>query len=594
MNETKIIRCAIYTRKSTEEGLEKEFNSLQAQRESAEAYVQSQRSEGWIVLPKQYDDGGYSGGNMERPALKELMKDIENGLVDSILVYKVDRLSRSLLDFASLIAFFDKHNVTFTSVTQSFCTTTSMGRLTLNILLSFAQFEREIIGERIRDKISAAKKKGKYTGGHPILGYDSDNAKLFVNETEAKTVKQMFRRFLVLRSTLHLAKELNRDGILAKSWTSANGKVHLPRPWNKTSVYTVLTNRKYIGEITHFDKVFPGEHEAIIDRKTWSRVQTIFTENSHVRATASRCRTPAMLKGILRCGHCDSSMGLTYTKRNGRTYRYYQCLAASKQGYDSCPVKAVPAGDIESAVFGRMREILQTPEVIAQAQFAAKDLKTPPDPQELAIALRNVDTVWEHLFPAEQARICMLLVKQATVNSDGLEIHLSHCGIDSLAAEFTDNNNVNETAQGSEQVKHKDGIMVIRIPMKFHRRGGRKEIILPEGMNESSMASSLQVAIATAYRWQKMLDTAEVKSVTELATQMNMNKAHVSRMLRLTLLAPDIVEAILAGKEPEGLSITRLRDHPIPLLWEDQRKLYGFCKSKSPSASSIPLFTSLT
>lgn len=271
-----------------------EFNSLQAQREAAEAYATSQRGEGWIILPKLYDDGGFSGGNMERPALADLLKDIQNGLVDCVLTYKVDRLSRSLLDFAMLMGTFDKFGVSFVSVTQQFNSATSMGRLTLNILLSFAQFEREIIGERIRDKISAAKKKGMYTGGCPVLGYDSVKAKLFVNPAEAKIVKHVFQRFLVLRSPLNLAKELNAQGIQGKTWTTNKGKVHAKRPWNKSSIYTLLTNRKYIGEITHFDKVFPGEHEAIIDRQTWDQVQDVFKENSHERAGHSRNRSPAL------------------------------------------------------------------------------------------------------------------------------------------------------------------------------------------------------------------------------------------------------------------------------------------------------------
>lgn len=442
MNEQKVVRCAIYTRKSSEDGLEQEFNSLQAQRESAEAYINSQKGEGWIILPRHYDDGGFTGGNMERPALADLLKDIENGLIDCVLTYKVDRLSRSLLDFAVLMGTFDKHGVTFVSVTQQFNSTTSMGRLTLNILLSFAQFEREIIGERIRDKIAAAKKKGKYTGGHPILGYDSIKAKLYVNADEAKTVQHIFRRFLILRSPMNLARELNAKGIKGKSWTSAKGKVHPPRPWNKQSVYSILNNRKYLGEITHFDKIYPGEHEAIIDQKTWDQAQEIFSENSHSRAKQSRCKTPSILKGILRCGHCDSSMGITYARKNSRTYRYYQCLHASKNGRDTCPVKTVPASNIEAAVIGQLREILRAPEVLAKSRMAADEDCASFDPAQFAQALQDIDAVWEYLFPAEQARICRLLVDKAILYPDHLEVHLHDCGIASLAAELIQNDEV--------------------------------------------------------------------------------------------------------------------------------------------------------
>ena len=434
--EKKLVRCAVYTRKSSEEGLELAFNSLQAQREAAEAYIASQKHEGWVCLPKHYDDGGFTGGNMERPALKDLLRDIENGLIDVVLTYKVDRLSRSLLDFALLMGTFDKSGVTFVSITQQFNSTTPMGRLTLNILLSFAQFEREIIGERIRDKIAASKKRGMHTGGRPILGYDSVGTKLKINSDEAKIVRHIFRRFLILRSALRLAHELNEQGISTKVWTSARGKAHTGHKWNKVSVYNLLNNRKYVGEVTHFDKVFPGEHEAIIDRKVWDQVQAVFRENSRVRSGQTRNRSPALLKGILQCGHCAGSMGITYTKKKGRVYRYYQCHAASKNGYETCPVRSVPAGNIEAAVVTQIRNILNTPEVLAKACQAINESE-PPETAEAAMAiLREVDTVWDSLFPQEQARICRLLLDKVTVNTDGLDVQLCRDGVHSLAAEL--------------------------------------------------------------------------------------------------------------------------------------------------------------
>ena len=256
------IRCAIYTRKSTDEGLEQEFNSLDAQREAAEAYIASQRAEGWQCLPERYDDGGYTGGNMDRPALKRLLSDIETGKIDTVVVYKVDRLSRSLLDFSQLVGLFDKHKVSFVSVTQQFNTTTSMGRLTLNILLSFAQFEREIIGERIRDKVAAAKKKGKHTGGPPVLGYDIDapNRRLVVNPAEADLVRRIFKLFLQLGSGMKVAKALNADGFRTKAWTTRNGKVRPGQPWDKIAVNRVLNNVKYVGQVSHWGKLYDGEH----------------------------------------------------------------------------------------------------------------------------------------------------------------------------------------------------------------------------------------------------------------------------------------------------------------------------------------------
>ncbi len=467
----KFVRCAIYTRKSSEEGLSQEFNSLDAQREAAENYISSQKHEGWRLLPEHYDDGGFTGGNMERPALVKLLKDIERGRIDCVVTYKVDRLSRSLLDFAILMGTFDKHNVTFVSVTQLFNSTTPMGRLTLNILFSFAQFEREIIGERIRDKIAAAKRKGKHTGGAPILGYDIKDSKLVVNPREAKTVRDIFRRFLVLRSPLNLAKELNEHGITSKRWTTRKGKRRTGVPWNKTTIYNLLTNRKYIGEITHYKQVHKGEHEAIIDAKTWEQAQDVFREHNRVRANATRSHTPALLKGILKCGHCGGSLGITYTRKNGRTYRYYQCTMASKKGYDSCPVRSIPAGEIERAAVQQIREILRAPETLAMAHQALSEERTQleviqslepndsidasteltdlPDQKEFALALGDVDAVWEHLFPAEQARICRLLTDTITVRSDGIDLRLQTCGLHTLFADVQQKNgNLDEPKTG--------------------------------------------------------------------------------------------------------------------------------------------------
>lgn len=368
------IRCAIYTRKSTDEGLDQDFNSLDAQREAAEAFVASQRQEGWTALPKRYDDGGYSGGSMERPALEDLMRDVQAGGVDCVVVYKVDRLSRSLLDFTRIIEIFDRCEVSFVSVTQQFNTTSSMGRLTLNILLSFAQFEREIIGERIRDKIAAAKRKGKHTGGMPILGYDIDraNRRIVVNPEEAEIVQRIFKRFIRLGSPLKVAQELNADGITTKRWVKADGTVREGRRWNKSHIARIVNNRKYLGEVTHKDMVYTGEHEAIVSRKLWDDAHKILGENYHQRSARTRAKTPALLKGIIHCGHCGNSMGITFTRKGGKLYRYYLCVHASKNGYASCPVRSVSAGEMEEAVMGQLRAVFRSPDLIAKTYRIAR------------------------------------------------------------------------------------------------------------------------------------------------------------------------------------------------------------------------------
>ena len=293
------VRCAIYTRVSTDERLDMEFNSLDAQREAALAYIQSQKHEGWILVGDRYDDGGFSGGSMERPALQRLLRDVESGVIDVIVVYKVDRLSRSLTDFARIVEVFEKNKASFVSITQQFNTTTSMGRLTLNILLSFAQFEREVIGERIRDKFAASRRKGMWMGGMPPLGYDVVDRKLVVNEKEAELVRLIFKRFLRVGSATKLAQELRRAGHTTKSWTTQDGKHRPGKPIDKGAIYKILNNRVYLGEAVHKGTSYPGEHEAIIDRATWDKVHAILAENTVARANGTRAQTPALLRGLI-------------------------------------------------------------------------------------------------------------------------------------------------------------------------------------------------------------------------------------------------------------------------------------------------------
>jgi site-specific DNA recombinase len=366
--QQRMIRCAIYSRKSTDEGLDAEFTSLDAQRESGENYIASQRHEGWVAIPTRYEDGGISGGTLERPALKRLIADIGDGKVDCVVCYKVDRLSRSLLDFAKLMELFDTHHVTFVSVTQAFATTSSIGRLTLNILLSFAQFEREVIGERIRDKIAMHKQKGMYTGGHPILGYDIDTVrhKLIVNPQEAILVRQIFAMFDESRSISGVASALNASGIQRKSYVSKRGRNQQFSCWTKAGVRHLLNNRTYIGEVSHRDKVYKGEHEAIISREVWDATQEHFKGTAAQRSGRTRRKHIALLRGLIRCGHCGCAMVPTYTRnKQGREYRYYLCMTAVRATYSDCPIGPVPAGEIEEAVRGYLQQLVSAPEIIA-------------------------------------------------------------------------------------------------------------------------------------------------------------------------------------------------------------------------------------
>jgi site-specific DNA recombinase len=425
------IRCAIYTRKSSEEGLELAFNSLDAQRAAGEAYVASQSAEGWLLVPDGYDDAGISGATLARPALKRLLADIEAGKIDVVLVYKIDRISRSLMDFAKLIDIFERHRVTFVAVTQQFNTTTSMGRLTLNVLLSFAQFEREVIGERIRDKFAASRAKGMWMGGIPCLGYDVWDRKLMVNPAEADLVRLIFRRFLDLGSALLLIRELNAQGHRTKSWTTQAGTFREGRLFDKGTLYKILRNPAYIGLATHKGQNYPGEHEPIIDRAIWDRVHEVLATNAKRRGNEARARTPAPLRGLMWCTHCSSAMTPTHTRRpNGKLYRYYICLGASRRGHDTCPVRSIAAAEVEGLVLAQVRRLLASPEMVARTITAVRREDAAADDS----VLEDGEVI--ELYPAEQARILRLLIERIDVAPDGISVTLHAAGIRSLVAEL--------------------------------------------------------------------------------------------------------------------------------------------------------------
>ena len=356
------VRCAIYTRKSTEEGLEQEFNSLQAQREAAEAYIQSQRQAGWVPLPRRYDDGGFSGASMERPALRHLLAELEAGKVDCVVVYKVDRLSRSLLDFSRLIELFDRFGVCFVSVTQEFNTTTSLGRLTLNILLSFAQFEREIIGERTRDKLRAARRKGKWIGGTPVLGYDVDpqGGRLMVNEAEAKRVRRIFGIAAEAGSLQATLQAVAAQGLTTKEWTSRAGRHHAGRPFSRMTLRLLLSNVLYRGAVSYKGAIYPGEHKAIVDEQVWEKVNTQLKLNStHLRGRTHR-KDDSPLAKLLYCGQCGAAMISTHTTRRGKRHRYYVCRTAKRSKRRDCSQRQVAAVDLEPSLTSHLERVTGT------------------------------------------------------------------------------------------------------------------------------------------------------------------------------------------------------------------------------------------
>ena len=415
--------CAIYTRKSTSEGLEGDFTSLDSQRESALNYIASQKSQGWVALPEEYDDGGFTGANMDRPALQKLLEDIKSGRINCIVVYKVDRLSRSLMDFAKLLEFFDNHNVTFVAVTQSFNTNTSMGRLTLNILLSFAQFERELISERTKDKVGAARRKGRWLGGMPMLGYDRDKeAKaLVVNEEEAKIVRLIFELYLQKQSTLEVAKELNARGVRTKRHIYKD-RTCGDRPFVKKSVGDIINNYTYIGKVKYAGEVYDGVHKGIVSPHVFARAQKIMGENHVHRGTIKNTKGTTLLKHILWCGHCKTRMVPTYAAKKNIKYRYYVCYKAQSTGYESCPVRSVNAQFMENFVVEKVGAIInQTPE------WKGKNLiiNTP---------------AWDVLYPQERRRVLNLLVRAIVYEHDAkkISIEFNSEGIEELQKELAD------------------------------------------------------------------------------------------------------------------------------------------------------------
>jgi len=452
-------RCAIYTRKSTEEGLDQEYNSLEAQRDAGMAFTVSQKHEGWIACDDRYDDGGFSGGNMERPALKRLLADIEARRVDVIVVYKIDRLSRSLADFAKMVEVFDEHGVTFVSVTQQFNTTTSMGRLTLNILLSFAQFEREVTGERIRDKIAASKAKGMWMGGTPPLGYDVKERKLIINEPEADLVRSIFARFVELESIVRLVRELEIEGHTTKAWTTQAGKTREGRAIDQQYLFNLLRNHLYLGEMTHKGKTFPGQHEAIVSKELWEAAHALIDRRKmgpRVRHTDS----PALLSGLLYA--VDGQRMLpTYTEKpNGKRYRYYMPYSNTRRGANFCATKRLPAVEIESVVLSQVHLALQRPEMVAgvwqsvqtiNAQLP-KSERDDLDEAQVFVALRQMGSVWEQLFPTEQHRIMRLLVERVQFQPEGLDIVWRDEGWREFAAEMVSQPLVEEQKMDEEEV----------------------------------------------------------------------------------------------------------------------------------------------
>jgi site-specific DNA recombinase len=558
------IRCAVYTRKSSEEGLEQEFNSLQAQREACEAFIKSQRHEGWVCLPDGYDDGGLSGATMERPALQQLLAEIQAGLVDIVVVYKVDRLTRSLADFAKIVEILDAKRASFVSVTQQFNTTTSMGRLTLNVLLSFAQFEREVTGERIRDKIAASKKKGMWMGGVPPLGYEARDRKLVTADSEAETVRYIFRRYAELGSTRLLKEELDAQGLTSKCWTSASGRLWGGKPFARGAVYLMLQNRIYRGEIVHKERSYPGEHTPIIDQELWDMVQARLAGNAVQRKAGGRAAQPSLLAGMLFDAD-GNRMTPSHAVKEGTRYRYYvsRPLITNDQA-DRSTGRRIPAGEIEQLVLSQVRQWLLDPGSIYKATSAW--LLEPSAQQRLVAQAAQIGRQWSELPPARRFAVLTALIERVEVRVDRVDIHLRPTGLSALL-------------DAAVTPSLREETVILSVPARLHRAGMEIRMLI-DGTDPFAAVkpnARLIKLLVRAHRFNTTLVQSDGLAFAALAMREGVSRSYFTRVVRLSYLAPDITQAILEGRQPHDLTAEKLLAHSrLPLGWHDQRTALGF------------------
>ncbi len=555
------MRCAVYTRKSSTEGLEQDFNSLDAQREACEAFVQSQKGLGWQVIRKHYDDGGLSGGSMDRPALQELLADIGKGKINLVVVYKVDRLTRSLTDFSKIIDIFDTGNISFVSVTQQFNTSSSMGRLTLNVLLSFAQFEREVTAERIRDKIAASRKKGMWMGGLSPLGYDAIDKKLIVNEVEAKTVRGLYALYREYQSVRKLKLAADRLGYLTKRRGSGN-QITGGKPFTRGHLYQLLHNPVYVGEVAHRGNTYPGQHEAIIDRETWQAVRSLLHARAPVRYYQGNVRLRCLLTGLV-SDENGGRLSPSYCQKKGRRYRYY-LSGQVPQGDNKTKRWRLPADELEEAVLYELARFL------SDALKIADTLGETESPIAVQPAVQAAATLATAIIegPADETiETVRSLLEQVVVEPAQLRITLSGTGLVTYLG--MNHTGVSHTSDGNP--------IILTAPMSVRRRGVAQKIILHSNTEATFHDDRLIRLVRDAHQWLMKITSGQVRSVRQIAHEANRDEGDVSRSLPLAFLAPDIMEAILKGKQPVELTAEKLRRlRRLPPSWEEQRTLLGF------------------
>ena len=567
-------RCAVYTRKSSEEGLEQSFNSLDAQREACEAFISSQRHEGRKTLPTRYDDGGYSGGTMERPALRRLLQDVESGKVNVIVVYKVDRLTRSLADFAKIVEALDAKGVSFVSVTQQFNTTTSMGRLTLNILLSFAQFEREVTGERIRDKIAASKKKGMWMGGMVPLGYSLEGRKLVPSQKEAQLVTKIFSLYLQLGCVRKLAKELDREKIRSKVWTTRTGARLGGVAFARGALYTLLRNRLYIGQIRHRDEWYPGEHKGIVPLELWRKVQSQLESNLKARRKRARDCASSLLTGLIEDAQ-GNRFTPSFTVRRGRRYRYYVSQAVIQNPDQECAgVTRLPAHEIESRVTERVVRFLRS-----DADLLDKlglDGQTPAKLREQLIRAKKLADKFSSLPSDDLRDLLSSFLRRVVVGEEQIQVMIDRNALYQLLR--NGGKAIASNLKEGRKPACPGDLICLSIEARIKQYAGVVHLVVPPNPTATSASRTnpaLLKALARAHSWYASVLEGNALDQRALARHAGLTERYVGKVFPCAFLAPDIVESILQGRQPDDLTFARLCTD-IPLSWTEQRRQFGF------------------
>jgi site-specific DNA recombinase len=549
---SRALRCAIYTRKSSEEGLDQTFNSLDAQREACAAYIESQRQEGWTLLPTRYDDGGFSGGNLERPAMQRLLADIAEGKVDLIVVYKVDRLTRSLSDFAKLVEQLDAKNVSFVSVTQAFNTTTSMGRLTLNVLLSFAQFEREVTGERIRDKIAASKKKGMWMGGMVPLGYDVVDRKLVVNEPEAEQVRTIYRRYLELGGVAKLADALKAKGFRTRVRLAKGGTTYGGCPPSNGALFKILTNPIYRGQVRHGDNRYPGQHEAIVPDELWAAAQVLREKTRRAVSTLPKAQKKNPLLGLL-TDEQGRQYKAVHTTKARRRYRYYVAKAVD----DGTPGNRYPADELEQHVARCIETFLTDMQKVLDAVVEPTD-----DARSTEKAVANLEAVKKECACTQASAAWRRLLYGVRIESRAVHVRIDRGHLRLRLG-------LPETAAGPKTT------IDLHQPLHLHRTGHELRLVIPSDGSPEEAAKrdeSLVRFIARGRHWFRQITNGEMPSIQAIAKAEGVTERYVARVLRGSLLAPVLMQKILDGRQPISLTGRSLLDPP-EVRWKEQLRL---------------------